>query len=104
MKIYHIAKGFVTNSSSTNYWLNDSHTETGEKASSSPTATATKNVDRTTTSQDELIQHQTQNTSSSGTGKMEPEAQESNLGGLYIGILFSVIALAAILIKKTKNK
>jgi len=91
MRILARAIGFVTNSSSANYWLNDGKLEEHELEAFREKHELDDSV--TATQAAAAVQ-------SAGLGQ---KAKEANLQGLFIWLAFSTIIVVVIIWKKLKN-
>jgi len=91
MKILAVIKGFVTNSSSGNYWLDDGVLEEDELSS---TVTNTSTIQAAVQPSDQ----------STGTQQTAVALLQDNLLGLLLWIAFSLLALAVFIMKKTLRK
>ncbi|SRR6056297_687978 len=126
MKILSLAQGFVTNSSSANYWLNNEEHEEGGHHSHSTTTTATSATIASQTKEKETSpngknfetknetenKNQTQKIGNNQIEKKSPESdnypqistyKENILEGALILIFFSIIFVTVFLIKKFKK-
>lgn len=93
MKIIKIIKGFVTNSSSANYWLNDGMLEPGEELPSEQ-----QRVDKG------QIEYYEQKEKDYGTMEIESKKKmNETVSDLILWAMFSVILIIIFLIKKLRK-
>ncbi|MCK4540519.1 hypothetical protein KAU09_05200 [Candidatus Parcubacteria bacterium] len=102
MEILLIAKGFVTNSSSANYWLDDGALEENEIASTSQNKTILnkKNLNLDNVKINNSINKEIQQKQII----QENRIVKDNASNFFIWLIFSLIFVFALIFKKIKSK